>query len=290
MNWDDMRIFLAVAREGSVSGAARRLDVQHSTVSRRLKAMESDLGARLLDRKKSGYELTKEGEQLRKTAQSMEHHMLEMDAVLSGKDQQLQGKLTVSAINNMASTVLMPMFAEFSRLNPDIDLHINVSNKYVSLPERDADIAIRLTNSPSDTLIGKRMVTVASTVYGSKTYVDRLKKTKETPKWIGVECCEFHRCWTKEECEDKDHSFYVDDTILTRESLKQHLGLAYLPCFMGDTCNELSRYCAPNPKHNLGLWLLYHPDLKRTARVLAFKDYLAGAVNKQQKVFEGIIE
>lgn len=287
MNWDDLRIFLAVAREGSISGGAKQLGVQHSTVSRRIRTLEEKLGVRLLERKKSGYELTSAGETLKSSATKMEHAALEADSVIGDRDTKITGVLRVAAINNMASTILMPMFTSFSKKYPDVDLHIMVSNKYTSLTERQADIAIRLTNTPTDTLIGKRLVTVASTVYGSHTYINNVKTGKVDPQWLGVECCGFHQTWTKDACPNHKHNLYVDDTLLTVAALTEDAGLAYLPCFMGDSNPRLERYCNPDPELNLGLWLLFHPDLKRTARVLAFKDYMIDKIATQKDLFSG---
>lgn len=288
MHWDDLRVFLAVAREGSISGAAKRLNVQHSTVSRRLLMLEKALGTRLLERKSSGYVLTDAGEELKCSASRMELEFLGFEGAMSQQDTKLQGDLHVAAINNMASTVLMPMFASFSKIYPAIRLHIEVSNKYVSLADRQADIAIRLTNAPLDTLIGTRLVTVSSTVYGSDVYVSKLKSSKAKPLWLGVNCCDFHHSWTHKACPGHNHNFFVDDTLLTLAALEQGLGLAYLPCFMGDQNPRLARYNAPDPEYDLGLWLLYHPDLRRTRRIEAFREHMIKEVEAQSAVFEGL--
>ncbi len=287
MNWDDMRLFLAVARTGSISGAAKQLGVQHSTVSRRMRSLEEKLGARLIERKKSGYELTVAGENVKQSAIRVEREMLGVDELLLGKDAHLVGTLRVSAINNMASSVLMPMFAQFSVKHPMVDLHINVSNTDARLSQREADIAIRLTNAPTDTLIGKRLVTVASTIYGSREYLKQIKPQKTEPKWIGVNCCVFHKTWTRQNCSHQTHNFYSDDTLLTLSAIKEGLGVSFLPCFLGDSDPMLERYCEPDAQYNLGLWVLLHPDLKRTARVLAFRDHMIQSVQKKRYLFEG---
>ena len=287
MNWDDLRLFLAVARTGSISGAAKHLDVQHSTVSRRMRTLEENLGVRLLDRKKSGYELTPEGEDLKDAAIRMENEVLDVDSRMTGKDTTLKGTLRITAINNMATSILMPMFASFSHQYPDVDLHIMVSNNDLSLPEREADVAIRLTNTPADTLIGKQLTTVATTLYGSQDYISQLHEQNTEPRWLGVECCNFHRSWTKKNCGAQRHNFSVDDTLLTQAALRESLGIAYLPCFMGDMDPALRRYCDPDSELNLGLWLLFHPDLKRTARVLMFRDHMAETIQAQTDLFEG---
>lgn len=288
VNWDDLRLFLAVARTRSISGAAKQLDVQHSTVSRRMRTLEQKLGVRLLERKKSGYELTPEGENLKDAASRMENEVLEVDSLLLGKDTTLIGTLRVAAINNMATTILMPMFASFSHRYPEVDLHIMVSNDDVSLPEREADVAIRLTNAPTDTLIGKQVTTVATTIYGSRDYILQSRKQGIEPRWLGAECCNFHRSWTKKLCGQQGHNFSVDESLLTQAALRESLGVAFLPCFMGDADPALMRYCDPDPDMNLGLWVLFHPDLKRTARVTVFRDHMADAIKTQQDLFEGM--
>lgn len=287
MNWDDLRLFLAVARSGSISGAARQLDVQHSTVSRRMRQFEEKLGTRLIERKQGGYELTPAGESVREAASHIEREVIAVDGTLHDIDTNLVGPLRVTAINNMASSVLMPMFARFSESHPQVELHVIVSNLDASLAQREADVAIRLTNSPTDTLIGKRLVTVASTIYGSRTYLKKNREQGSEPKWIGVECCGFHKTWTKQSCGDQPHNFISDDTLLTLSAIREGLGISILPCFMGDTDPLLERYCDPDPAYNLGLWLLLHPDLKRTARVLAFRDFMSEAVNEKKDLFEG---
>jgi DNA-binding transcriptional LysR family regulator len=289
LNWDDLKIFLAVARTGSISGAAKQLDVQHSTVSRRMRKLEEKLGARLIERKNTGYELTVAGENVKQAAVSMETEILHMDSAVLGKDLNMVGTLKVTAINNMASTVLMPMFASFNKAHPQIDLHILVSNLDSSLSQREADVAIRLTNTPTDTLIGKRLTTVASTIYGSHEYLKQLKTSSREPKWIGVDCCTFHKSWTRHSCGEQKHNFFSDDTLLTLSAIRQNLGISYLPCFMGDADPLLERYCEPDPAHNLGLWILLHPDLKRTARVLAFRNHMDTSISQSKDLFEGTL-
>lgn len=287
MQWDDLRIFLAVAREGSISGAAKRLGVQHSTVSRRLRALEISLATPLLERKTSGYELTEAGEELRLSASKIEAQILEFEGALGGQESGVSGELKVTAINNMASSILMPMFTRFSANYPDIELHVQVSNKFVRLAERDADIAIRLTNSPTDTLIGTRLATVASTVYGARDYCADVRTGSTGKKWLGVECCGFHMSWTKAACPEHDHNFFVDDTLLTVAALREGAGLAYLPCFMGDSDPALVRFCPPERQHDLGLWLLYHRDLRRTKRVRLFREHMLQGVADVAALLQG---
>jgi DNA-binding transcriptional LysR family regulator len=287
VNWDDLRVFLSVARSGSISSGAKQLNLQHSTVSRRIQKLEQHLGVRLFDKVPSGYQLTTAGEDLMQAVERMECEVLSVDGVLSGRDLTLSGPLRVTAIDNMASTVLMPMFGGFSRKYPEITLHLMVSNNDLSLAQREADVAIRLSNTPPDTLIGKRVVTVTSAIYGNRNYIQQRQEANEEPLWLGVDCCNFHRSWTKQASGDIPHRFYVDDTLLTLAALREGIGISILPCFMGDPEPSLIRYSEPKPEWDLGLWILLHPDLKRTTRVLAFRDYMMEAIKAQRHLFEG---
>ncbi len=287
MQWDDARIFLAVAREGSFSSAAKRLGVQHSTVSRRIRALEEKLATPLVERKASGYVLTEAGEELKQSACRIENELLSFEGAVGGQDEDAAGELRIAAIANMASTVLMPCFARFSIAHPKIELNIQVTNNSVRLSEREADIAIRQTNKPQETLIGTRLTTVASAVYGSRKYCKAVKSGQAAEKWIGVDCCDYHRTWTKQAWPQAEHEFYVDETSLTLAAMKQGMGVGFLPCFLGDTDPELVRFHEPEKQHDLGLWLLYHRDLRNTKRVTLFREHMQREIRECTALFEG---
>jgi molybdate transport repressor ModE-like protein len=287
MQWDDARIFLAVAREGSFSNAAKRLGVQHSTVSRRIRALEDRLAAPLVERRTSGYVLTEAGEELKHSALRIEKELLSFEGTVGGQADDAAGELRITAIANMASTVLMPCFARFSAAHPKIELNVQVTNNSLRLSEREADVAIRQTNKPGDTLIGTRLTTVASAVYGSRHYNAAVKAGKAAEKWIGVDCCDYHRTWTKQAWPQAEHEFFVDETSLTLAALKEGLGVGFLPCFLGDSDPDLTRFHEPEPQHELGLWLLYHRDLRQTKRVVLFREHMQREIKQAQALFEG---
>ncbi|MCF6327619.1 MAG: LysR family transcriptional regulator [Devosiaceae bacterium] len=287
MQWDDARIFLAVAREGSFSSAAKRLGVQHSTVSRRIRALENKLAAPLVERKASGYVLTEAGEELKQSACRIENELLSFEGAVGGQTDEVAGELRVTAIANMASSVLMPYFARFSAAHPKIELSVQVTNNSVRLSEREADIAIRQTNKPQDTLIGTRLTTIASAVYGSRDYCAAVKSGQAAEKWIGVDCCENHRNWTRQAWPQAEHEFYVDETSLTLAALKEGLGVGFLPCFLGDSDPGLARFHEPEKQHELGLWLLYHRDLRNIKRVALFREHMQREIKQAAALFEG---
>ncbi|NOZ31490.1 MAG: LysR family transcriptional regulator [Alphaproteobacteria bacterium] len=287
MNWDDARIFLAVAREGSFSKAAKRLGVQHSTVSRRIRELEKNLATPLVERNSSGFDLTEAGEELNLSACKIESEFLSVEGAIGGQSDDIAGELRITAIANMASTVLMPIFARFSAAYPRIELRVQVTNNSVQLAEREADVAIRQTNTPLDTLIGTRLTTVASAVYGSVDYCAAVRSGRTEEKWIGVECCAYHKTWTKRARPLEDHTFCVDDTLLTVAAMKEGFGVAYLACFIGDSDPMLERFREPEEEHNLGLWLLFHRDLHSNKRVALFREHMQREIRKTSPLFEG---
>lgn len=286
MNWDDLKLFLAVSRCGTISGAAKQFNVQHSTVSRRIKMLEKSLGVSLLKRIDNRYQLTDEGVKIESAAISMEKEVLNFDGRLSGKNNSLTGSIRVSTISTLASTILMPVFDSFCQAYPQIELHIMVSNKTISLANREADVVIRMTNTPPETLVGKRVATVASTIYACTRYLNSANGAKKM-KWIGAKCCDFHDSWTKQTCDDKQHQFYSDDSTTILSAVQQGMGVTFLPCFLGDTDPLLKRYCDPKPQFNLGLWILSHPELNNNARLLAFRNHLIVSMQEQQALLEG---
>ncbi|HEU5339004.1 MAG TPA: LysR family transcriptional regulator [Sulfuricaulis sp.] len=287
MNWDDLRIFLAVARMSSVSGAARYLGVQHSTVSRRLRQLEKRLGTRLFEKKRTGYELTAAGEDLKQASMNMEREALAVDGALRGQDKNLAGSLRVTAVNIMAAAVLAPIFSRFNAAHPEIELQILVCNSDISLAERQADVALRVTNDPVETLMGKKIATIASTVYGGRKYLADLRKHDAPPKWIGMTCCGYHKHWTSKLSGGEPHQVIVDDPIMTQQMLKQNMGLAVLPCYMADPDPLLERYTDPIPEMDMGLWFLFHSDLKRTERIHVFRDFLIKEIEGVRDLLEG---
>ena len=163
-----------------------------------------------------------------------------------------------------------------------------VSSNTVNLTNREAGVAIRLSNAPPDRLIGKRVVTVASTVYGSADYLDELEAGKSDLNWLGVSCCGFHESWTKETTGNGKHAFNSDEALLTISALREGLGVSYLACHIGDAKPKLRRYCEPESRLDLGLWVLIHPESRSNTRVMTFRDFMIREIRAQRHHFAGM--
>src|ERR1700722_8575244 len=144
MDWDDVRYFLAVAREGSVRAAAERLEVTHSTALRRIAQLEQRLGAQMFEKLPSGYRLTDAGEEILEFAEQMEASSNRLETRVFGRDQSVRGRLRVTLAPTLATHLVMPDFADFARLHPDIEMEIVSTGELANLTNREADVAIRV--------------------------------------------------------------------------------------------------------------------------------------------------
>ena len=163
MNWDDTRLFLALARSGSARATAAEQRISHSTVTRRVDQLEADLGVRLFDRDVRGYRLTGAGELMMKSTVRAEEALLTVERQLQGRDAQLSGEIRLATSNIIAMYLIMDDLVEFTRLYPDIELNIEVSYGSLNLSRREADVALRIMRldaSPPEDLVGRNLVTI----------------------------------------------------------------------------------------------------------------------------------
>ena len=158
MNWDDLRYFLALARTHTVSAAGRSLGVKHTTVARRIKALEQSLSCRLFDHLAQGYALNQAGENLYQRALVIEEQALAVNREVFGLDNQLRGTLNFTAAHDVASRLVIPHLGRFKRAYPELELQLFGSAGLMDLAAREADIALRLTASPPDYLVGKPLL------------------------------------------------------------------------------------------------------------------------------------
>jgi DNA-binding transcriptional LysR family regulator len=293
IDWSDLRFFLAVAEQGSLGGAARELGVNHTTVLRRINALEQRLGLRLFDRLPSGYAMTVGGEVLLSAAKQVENTISSLERALAGQDLRLVGSLRVTTTDTLAASLMMPIISAFRTAHPGIDLELAISNAMFSLSKRDADVAVRPATHPPENLVGRRIGAVAWAVYASIATADRLGKNEDlfSEQWVagddnlsGAAAAK----WLKERVQSERIAFRADSFLTLRDASAAGLGLAVLPCYLGDLCPALRRIGSPLSELRTELWILTHPDLRRTARVRAFMEFAANALSAQKELIEGI--
>ena len=291
LDWSDYQFVLAVGRTGTLSGAARTLGVNHSTVFRRLNTIEEKLGVRLFERLHNGYAMTPAGEEMMASAVRIEEEVITLERQLTGQDSRLSGTLRVTTTDTLWLKLLAPYFADFVNVYPGIQLEVNIAGAFLNLTQRETDIAIRATPNPPETLIGRHLCDVASAVYGAITYLDTHQgKDLSTHIWLTVDASLAHLAsaqWLSRTYPQARIALRCNTLAGLLEAAKTGLGLVALPCFVGDTEPGLHRVTEPNDEFSVGLWLLTHTDLRRTARVRAFMDFITQKIVDNQRLLEG---
>lgn len=285
-DWNDLKYFLALARSGTLTGAARDLAVQHSTVSRRITAFEERYNVRLFDRGLNGYTLTQAGTLIFEQAVEIELKHLAVDRLMFGHDSRLSGSLCLTMPHDLANFCVLPYLHEFSRDYPDVDLTLSFGSSLKNLNAREADIAVRLTAHPPEHLIGYKAAELRHGIYQSTAYksntsdVDRLvlwKHEHELPTWA------------KTHFPNSKIALKVDDLSSMYAAIKAGIGIARMPCYFPDAQREadVKRLNLPLVNSDWGVWLLTHADLKTTARVTVCKHFLKRILVAQKALFEG---
>lgn len=287
MLWDDLKVAMAIAEAGSLSGAARRLGVSHATVFRRLGDIERRLGAKLFERSRTGYAPTPAGEDIAASARRIEAEVLGVERRVVGQDLRPSGTVRVTTTDTLLAGLLSPIFAAFRRSHPEISLEIAISNQLFNLTKREADVAIRPSLAPPENLIGRRIGAIAQAVYGRADTLDF-----STVDWVGPDERLAYRAldaWMAAHGIDEHCRYRVDTLMGILAAVRDGIGVAVLPCYLCDDDERLSRVGEPIPELATELWLLTHPDLRRVARVRAFVDFVAQAVNAQGDQLKGVL-
>lgn len=293
MNWDDLKIFLALAREGSVRGAGALLKVSHSTVARRIEEFENSLGVRLFDRTPGGYVLTRAGEDILSSAERMEEEAQSLQRHVLGKDKALAGEIRLTLPDAIAVYLLMPDLARFAEKFPDVDLGVHMSYEVVDLSRREADVAIRFYRSgktPPEHLIGRKIGSSHDAVYANPAYLKRtgFPENLDKANWVGWGDPERFPSWVlNSRFPQTPTRGNFESVILQALAARNGMGIAVLPCFIGDCTPDLVRVCEPTPEPTFDIWLLSHPDLRDTARLRVFREFISEAFRRHGEAFSG---
>ena len=284
MDWDDYQYFLAVAGSGSVSAAARRLRQSHSTVLRRLDKLETALDVRLFERFQTGYVLTASGEELQALLAPIVEGMQDIERKLGGQDAALQGTIRVTTTDTLMA-VLLPVLADFRARYPGIQLHITVNNSFLNLSKRDADVAIRPSNTPPDNLVGRKVGTLRTAPYASAAYLaqrspgdhDWTAHEWAAHEWVAPDDSLAHlrqARWLREHVPADKIAASVDSLLGMAAAVEAGLGAGMLLCLLADARPGLIRLADPDPALDTDVWMLTHPDLRRVQRIRAFTAFV----------------
>jgi len=291
MEWDDLRFVLAVAEAGSLAGAARRLGVNHTTVLRRIGAFEKRLGVRLFERLPTGYVPTAGGEELIAAARAVDETVTRLERKLAGKDLRLSGVVRVTTTDTLMDAILPDMLRAFRDSHPGIQVEVAISNLMFNLTKREADVAIRPASKPPETLVGRRVAKIAFAIYASPRYLaDNPRQDLPGHRWVVPDDSLAGTAagkWMRSQFAGSEIALRADSLLALRQAAQAGLGLAPLPCYLGDAAPDLVRVDGPIAEMETSLWILTHADLRHTARIRAFTEFAANALAQRRPLFEG---
>ena len=278
MQWDDLHTFLEIARQGSLSGAARALRLTQPTVGRRLAAMEETLGAKLLQRTPGGFVLTPIGESVLANAERMEQEALAAERLIFGGDIKMEGDVRVTTVDTLATAFVTPALVALQKEHPDINVELAPASQALSLARREADIAVRVVPFNGNQIVARKIGAIALNFFASPDYLERADMS--APRLISVLDDQSHlpeATWIEKQ--------FPTGTIRMRSNSREVLfwsavsggGVALLPRFLADRDDRLVRVLPASPDLRRDIWLGVHSDMRQTPRIRATMDALIAA-------------
>jgi DNA-binding transcriptional LysR family regulator len=278
-DWNDARYFLAIVRGRTLSAAGRTLQVQQSTVGRRLGALEEALGARLFERTPEGYLLTDAGEAMLAHAERMEDEALSAERSLLGREGRIAGEVRVTAPQALGSSFVVPLLATLRAEQPELVVELVADNANLSLTKREADLALRLGRPQQPLLVIRRLGEVANGLYAARSYLAR--RGRPTRDLTGHDYVDYDEtylqkqavAWFRQRARGGQCAARVNGSHGIAAAVAAGLGVGPLPCWMGDGTPGVERVL-PGEGYDQELWLVMHRDSRHVARVRAVAEFL----------------
>jgi DNA-binding transcriptional LysR family regulator len=291
--WDDVRFFLAVAREGSLSAAARALDVGHVTVGRRIALLEKRLGVTLLNKTPDGFATTSAGEAILRQCMAMESAALDVERTAAGRDSRVAGSVRVTATEALAYQVVVPAVAALRQAHPELQVDLTVGVRSLDIARRDADLAIRLARPSASDLVCRKLGEMGFSLYASPRYLARSGRPLRGRGMAGYDLVTFTGApaatspfFMGESLEGARIALRCDNPLMQLRAVANEAGIAELACFLGDASPGLVRVWPHEPPARRTAWLIIHQDMRRSARIKAVSGAIGDAFRRQRRVLE----
>ncbi|EWY37152.1 hypothetical protein N825_21430 [Skermanella stibiiresistens SB22] len=288
LDWDDLRFFLALARNGSLSAAAKDLRVAQSTVGRRLASLEASLGVRLLNRTPDGYVPTDAGREVHEQAERLEAEALALERTVAGRDTRLAGLVRVSCAETIASHILGPCLAALRERHPEITVELISTARELSLSMREADISVRLGRSDQHDLVVRKIGGLEFGLYASTPYLEGHDGLD-----FATGCPGHHLIVQVEDIQDAAQTDWLSNLasrarVAMRTNSHESAvfatthggGLACLARFRADREDKLIRLTPPAPPPGTAIRLVVHRDNRHTPRVRTVLNHIADCVHE----------
>lgn len=286
-DWDDVRVFLAVVEADSVSLAAEHLEINQSTVSRRISALEAQLGVSLFDRARgSRWVLTAAGEQMCGAASLMLESANSITREVLRNNTEVSGHVTVTCPDHGSRFIVVPTLAELAREYAELKLSINVSHDPLDLTSREADVAVRYAVEVPEDVVARRICKVAVAIYGTQTLYERFQAGDDRLPVVSWFLADAVTEWQRSKLPNGNYAYRANRPAAILEMARLGAGVAAISCSEGERTEGLVRFEELGVLRAGYLWVISHTDLRSTARVRLVRDRLIAALETEKERIE----
>lgn len=288
VSWDDFRTVLMLVRYGSLAGAAAALEVNYTTVARRIRRAEAALDMVLFERLADGYRPSEAAQMIAVQAGEMERTEHALMRQLQGAENTLSGVMTVTAPQLLIANFLAPVIDTFTRTYPRVDLRILATNELLDLSRREADLAIRISRNPGDTLTGVRLLEQESASFASEALAARISaKPGEQIDWVVYDAFPDVPKGVSPAFPNNRVRLRLDDMVAMVGAAQAGLGVVRMPMFLGRATPGLVQVPVLPPQPYPDIWVVGHPDVWPSRKLRAFREVLAPYCKAHSRVFVG---
>lgn len=295
LDWTDIAHFLAVCRTGSLLAAARQLGVAHTTVGRRVAALEKALGSRLFERARDGYSPTARGIEIRALAEDMSANADALVRRVAGRDLALSGIVRLTTTGSLAAHFVVPSLGRLLARHPGLSVEVVADNSIRNLARREADIAMRLVRPKGGALIGRKIGQVGYGLYASRDFCKRYKVASggfdpARMPFIGFDEDSSHlqlTHWLRNAAGGASPCVASNSIEAQTAAVAAGLGAGLLPAFVADRNRDFVRLLRAEAGVTFDLWLVYHRDMRNLPRLRAVADHLIEAAHRSRKALAG---
>lgn len=290
LQWDDLRLVLAVRRAGSFAGAALRLGISTPTVFRRAKTLEQRLGTLVFNRDNTGVTLTGTGHDAAALAERIEGDVDALEMRVANQDSAAAGSIRLATVDTLVAGPLIPLIARFGQQHPAIVLDLRSGIGMADIRGRQVDAALRAGGEPPESLVGRRLCGISVAIYGKAGLADGVTKAFDSQPWVVPNDELGHLAsarWLKKHGYGNRAVLRVNSLLTLSLAVAGGLGLGILPCYLADPDPRLVRLGDTIPELSGELWFLTHEELRHTARIRALSAFLSREFQALRPLFEG---
>ncbi len=295
MEWDNLRFFLAVARSGSLTGATEKLRSSASTVSRRIELLEQNLDLKLFSHHQTGYQLTDEGKVLFENAERVEEAVMSLEQDAMAQHTDISGTVRLATAENIANFMITPALPSLLEKHPGIVLEMVPGISSINLTKREADIALRMRRPQQGNVVVRKLGVLGYALYGSQSYLNKREAGENEGQYDQDDFVTFSEeyahlpasQWIESVLSGRPPAMITSSLYGQVAAASAGIGLAVLPCFLGDRDPTLQRVSSPIESTQQEIWLVIHRDLRNSSRVRVVADFLTDLVHSNLDKLKG---